>query len=864
MNQPSGLVGREVANAEFLSALLRYGKDRSLDFLMQDTADQPFLEETLRRHSLSQKRIRLGDIHSVKRWFTAPTGRVIWQPQPPSASWAWTRHRLAPAKIALCGITHALCSPVAFASLRELVTAPIQPFDRLICTSAAVATTAQAVLDHWADVVDLKDSAHRLRLTTIPLGIDEQRHRPATRTQRDEIRFELGLSSDCHVLLFVGRLSHHAKSNPLPLFAACQKAWEVTRKEMVLLMSGWFANDLIRESFQAEAARLAPNVQIRFVDGTDPRYRDRIWHAADVFVSLADSIQETFGLTVVEAMSRGLPVIASDWNGYRESVIDQVTGHLIPTAMVRGVADDAVIEMMEARLSYDQFLGRVGQGVWVDPNATIAAIVDLINHPAKRAEMGRAGHEHVQANFTWPAIIGRFEELWEEQHFQMQRTRPLPRNRGTAANLDEVPQSAELDKAKGGELRISPPLDCLFEDYPTHWLDGKSRVQTGGELMGPLSQVIASPLASHGSKGRLPANDAHHLLNRIRVSGQAEHLQSFGASEPEFDRLQLMETLAWALKFDLLRFKSEESRPVGKPTRPGEVQANARVVGEDRITFSTTCMGRLDHLKQTLPELVKQPECQVVVVDYNCPDGTKHWVREHFDPAKVSVVEVTGRDRFDRSEAKNMGILGSSTEWVCLIDADILLSPDFVKQIQPLLRAGHSLRSSSILEGTGGTFIAEKKALLDVGMHDPTFRGWGEEDDDLLDALHFAGIRADVYPDRLVDHIDHDDERRVAFHEYNDRRISHMINRIYRAAKWDLARMANAVPSMPTRQQLYKNITGQLNQAIAKKEHVSIVIQTGKMNWVPLAAACSRELIYQVRMDDGAKVGQYATKKGKS
>ena len=63
-----------------------------------------------------------------------------------------------------------------------------------------------------------------------------------------------------------------------------------------------------------------------FVDGRDPHMRHSVWHAADLFVSPSDSIQETFGLAVLEAMACGLPVVASDWDGYRDIVDDGQTG----------------------------------------------------------------------------------------------------------------------------------------------------------------------------------------------------------------------------------------------------------------------------------------------------------------------------------------------------------------------------------------------------------------------------------------------------------------------------------------------------------------------------------------------------------
>lgn len=59
--------------------------------------------------------------------------------------------------------------------------------------------------------------------------------------------------------------------------------------------------------------------------------KDLLYSASDVFCSLVDNYQETFGLTLLEAMSHGLPVIASDFNGYRELVQPGITGFLVPT-----------------------------------------------------------------------------------------------------------------------------------------------------------------------------------------------------------------------------------------------------------------------------------------------------------------------------------------------------------------------------------------------------------------------------------------------------------------------------------------------------------------------------------------------------
>ena len=47
--------------------------------------------------------------------------------------------------------------------------------------------------------------------------------------------------------------------------------------------------------------------------------------------SLSDNMQETFGLTPIEAMAAGLPSVVSDWDGYRDTVQHREHGFRIPT-----------------------------------------------------------------------------------------------------------------------------------------------------------------------------------------------------------------------------------------------------------------------------------------------------------------------------------------------------------------------------------------------------------------------------------------------------------------------------------------------------------------------------------------------------
>ena len=70
--------------------------------------------------------------------------------------------------------------------------------------------------------------------------------------------------------------------------------------------------------------------------------------------SLVDNTQETFGLAVTESKGAGLPLVVSDWSGYRDLVRDGIDGYLIPSAWASSASQVSV------PLGWQQFTGIQG------------------------------------------------------------------------------------------------------------------------------------------------------------------------------------------------------------------------------------------------------------------------------------------------------------------------------------------------------------------------------------------------------------------------------------------------------------------------------------------------------------------------
>src|SRR5690606_1144628 len=106
-----------------------------------------------------------------------------------------------------------------------------------------------------------------------------------------------------------------------------------------LILAGWFDGPAAERAFRGAPATLCPEVAVHVLDGRAPEVRRGIWAAADVCTLRVDNAQEVVGLAPGEARAAGLPVVVSDWDGFRDTVEDGVQGFRIPTLMATAGGD---------------------------------------------------------------------------------------------------------------------------------------------------------------------------------------------------------------------------------------------------------------------------------------------------------------------------------------------------------------------------------------------------------------------------------------------------------------------------------------------------------------------------------------------
>ncbi|SOY56093.1 putative Glycosyl transferase, group 1 [Cupriavidus taiwanensis] len=227
------------------------------------------------------------------------------------------------------------------------------------------------------DLVNLY-SADPARVQTVPCGFDAAEFAPVP---RDAARRALGWPLQGFRVLQLGRLVPRKGIDNVIRALACLR--RDTGLDATLYVVGGNAE---QPSVQAtpEIGRLqdvasAEGVAERVVF-TGRRGRDTLrlfYSAADVFVTTP--WYEPFGITPVEAMACGAPVIGADVGGIRSTVVDGHTGFLVPPKA---------------------------------PAALAERLAQLAANPALARKLGEAGRRRAQAHFTWAGVARQMEAVY--------------------------------------------------------------------------------------------------------------------------------------------------------------------------------------------------------------------------------------------------------------------------------------------------------------------------------------------------------------------------------------------------------------------------------------------------------------------
>ena len=538
------LMGRNAAGESFLRGFITHSLTKEFCAYVHEPEHGQHFCKTVSSFGRNEAvkcfdKNNLGDLSLAK---------LLYYPGPGIGTQAFLRSAHGHNAWSLCGITHTTSSALAMDEIAALITSPVQPWDALICTSNAVKSNVNSLLQAQVDYLKQRLGISKITLPqfpVIPLGIHCADYE-FTVEQKTQSRKELGIAPETLVVLFMGRLSFHAKAHPLAMYQALESASKQSGKKIVLIECGWHATEFIKNSFSEASSAACPSVQVLTLDGRNHSERQSAWASADVFCSLSDNIQETFGITPIEAMAAGLPVVVSDWDGYKDTVRDGIDGFRVPTLMPQaGLGSDLAYRHALDIDNYDMYCGYTSMLIAVDVGATTEAFVRLFDSPELRRQMGTSGRERAKSVYDWKNIIRRYEELWAKLN-------EIRLANSYEGNSNKQPWPARMDPFQG------------FSSYPSQTLTPETILKLSGSLSGA---DLETKLAYR--KLKMIKFSEMLLPSELELKGVLEKAEGYPsgikaknliAEIPNNRKPYVLRSLTWLVKIGILKYVSQRGQ----------------------------------------------------------------------------------------------------------------------------------------------------------------------------------------------------------------------------------------------------------------------------------------------------------------
>ena len=457
------LMGRQAAGNSYLNALFKENYNH-IALYLSSVHDDPREEQNKASivNFLSQTVDYKDDVKISLIPYSSPVETSafggIFRPDPKLDDLAKHRSYYNHDAYSLVGITHTTASHGIMTTLKDMLVAPLMPWDALICTSNSVKYTVETIHQDFLEYLELRLGSSikpNIQLPVIPLGINIDEFSQEHDHQSIYNKYKIG--SDDINIIFVGRISFHAKAHNIPMFLALEKLSKKTKKKINFILTGWFPNDVVESWIKEEAKELCPSVNLIYVDGRIQKNKFEIFSIGDIFFSLTDNIQETFGLTPLEAMASGIPVVVSDWDGYRDTVRDGKDGFRIKTTFFPEPLSNTLSYRFDIGTdTYDRYCGYHSMFTAVDIEESIEKLELLILNEDLRKKLGQNAKKNATQNYNWSVILNKYDELKEELN---------------SIRLSESKSFIKLNNRISSD-RLSPFK--IFNSYPTYVLKKSS------------------------------------------------------------------------------------------------------------------------------------------------------------------------------------------------------------------------------------------------------------------------------------------------------------------------------------------------------------------------------------------------------
>ena len=268
------------------------------------------------------------------------------------------------------------------------------PPEREAIETAVAASADRVIAECPQDEDDLVRlyGADPARITIVPCGFDPAEFGPV---DQGKARRRLGLDPDEPVILQLGRIVRRKGIDTVIEGLGRLRRDHGVHARLLVVGGSDRVADRERDREFARLMDLAETEgvtdRVTFIGRRDRAELADYYGAADVFVSTP--WYEPFGITPLEAMACGTPVVGSDVGGIKYTVRDGKTGFLVPPR---------------------------------DPDALADRLARLLSDEQLRGAFAQNGITHVRRAFTWQHVARALSDVYDDVLAERRSERATP------------------------------------------------------------------------------------------------------------------------------------------------------------------------------------------------------------------------------------------------------------------------------------------------------------------------------------------------------------------------------------------------------------------------------------------------------
>ena len=178
-----------------------------------------------------------------------------------------------------------------------------------------------------------------------------------------------------------------------------------------------------------------------------------------------------------------------------------------------------------------------------------------------------------------------------------------------------------------------------------------------------------------------------------------------------------------------------------------------------KISFCTTCMGRLYHLKETLPSNLEKSNSyfnlEFIILNYNSFDGLEDWVKKnmmkHIKTGKIVYYKTIEPKYFKMSHSKNIAHRLGTGDLLFNLDADVFINKEICHYINKMFK-----KDKLLIARNSGRICLFSEFFHKVRGYEEKMIGWGQDDKDFYwRCITFLGMHGEEHLHEMTHKIPH-------------------------------------------------------------------------------------------------------------